>query len=200
MSLLKIYPAVSADEGSGYNVDTFDSDDRVRTFVDADIIARELQAIGVQFERWQTGADLSADASTDAILTAYHEQVEALKHEHGFVTADVVSLGPTHPDRQALRQKFLSEHTHSDFEVRFFVAGQGLFYIHHDDSVYAILCQQGDLISVPAGMRHWFDMGPQSSFTCIRLFNDPAGWVAEYTGSTIADHYPKFDQFMSVAA
>jgi len=199
MSLLRIYPAVDDGEGRGYNDGRLD-DDTVQTFTDAGSIARELQAAGIRFERWHAGATLPADAPAEAILSAYQAQVDALKSEHGFVTADVVSLGPTHPDRQALRQKFLSEHTHSDFEVRFFVAGQGLFYIHHEDRVYAVLCQQNDLISVPAGTRHWFDMGPQPSFTCIRLFNDPAGWVAEYTGSTIADYYPKFDQFSAVAA
>ena len=199
MSLLRIYPAVDAGAGGGYSDGRF-ADDTVRTFSDADSIARELQAAGIRFERWHAGAAVPADAPAEAILGAYQKQVDALKSEYGFVTADVISLGPSHPDRQALRQKFLSEHTHCDFEVRFFVAGQGLFYIHHDDRVYAVLCQQDDLISVPAGTRHWFDMGPQPSFTCIRLFNDPAGWVAEYTGSAIADYYPKFDQFVSVAA
>ena len=197
MSLLKIYPLPASGTTAGDNTVT---GDQVQTFSAGSAITMELQAIGVRFERWQAGAELLPDAPADDILAAYQEQVEALKSEYSFATADVISLGPTHPDRQALRQKFLSEHTHSDFEVRFFVAGQGLFYIHHQDRVYAILCQQGDLISVPAGARHWFDMGEQPSFTCIRLFTDPAGWVAEYTGSPIADQFPRLDQFMSAAA
>jgi len=188
MSLLKIYP-----------VDWSGADDSIQAFVDATVIQRELQAVGVQFERWQSSTAQVSDDSQEETLAAYQGQIEALKAEYGFVSADVISLAPDHPEREALRQKFLSEHSHSDFEVRFFVAGQGLFYIHQGDHVYAVLCQSGDLISVPAGAKHWFDMGPQPSFTCIRLFKDPEGWVAEYTGDPIADRFPRFDQFDSVS-
>ena len=53
----------------------------------------------------------------------------------GFQSADVASLTPDHPDKKAFREKILNEHTHSDIEVRFFVDGSGLFYIHSGTSV-----------------------------------------------------------------
>src|SRR3546814_6097561 len=86
-----------------------------------------------------------------------------------------------------MRAKFLSEHTHADDEVRFFVEGSGQFYLHMNDRVYVMLCEAGDLISVPAGTRHWFDTGPNPMFTAIRLFVSPDGWVADFTGDPIAD-------------
>ena len=111
--------------------------------------------------------------------------------ENGFQSVDVVSLNPDHPDKAVLRAKFLNEHTHSEFEVRFFVEGQGLFYLHLGDQVYTVLCEQGDLISVPAGATHWFDMGANPHFKAIRLFTNPEGWVANFTGSDIANRFPK---------
>ena len=96
-----------------------------------------------------------------------------------------------HPDKAALRQKFLSEHTHSEDEVRFFVAGSGQFTLHLGDKVYDILCEQGDLIGVPDGTRHWFDMSEQPHFVAIRLFNNPAGWVANFTDDPIAERFPR---------
>jgi len=191
MSVLTIYPADWSAAQAG---------DQPASYSDAAVITDRLRAIGVQFEVWQAAAELAADATQEDILAAYRAQVDALKQQHGFVNADVVSLGPDHPERQALRQKFISEHTHSDFEVRFFVAGQGLFYLHCGDQVYGLLCNQGDLISVPAGTKHWFDMGERPSFTCIRLFSDPEGWVADYTGSPIARQFPLLEQFVSAAA
>ena len=98
-----------------------------------------------------------------------------------------------HPDRQALRQKFLAEHTHSEDEVRFFVEGRGLFCLHLGEEVLQVLCEAGDWIAVPAGTRHWFDMGPEPHFCALRFFDNPAGWVAEFTGDQIADHYPRLD-------
>ena len=77
--------------------------------------------------------------------------------------------------------------------MRFFVRGHGLFVIHVGDKVYSMLCEKDDLISVPANTRHWFDMGPNPTFTAIRLFNDPEGWVAQFTGDKIASRFPLLD-------
>lgn len=158
-------------------------------------IAGALHGIGVRFERWQAEQPLGVTAEQDEVIAAYREPIDALMGEYGFQSVDVIALRPDHPDRQALRQKFLDEHTHSDFEVRFFVEGKGLFYIHADDKVYGVMCEQGDLISVPAGTRHWFDMGEAPDFKCIRLFTTPEGWAANYTGDAIAKSFPSFEAF-----
>lgn len=167
---------------------------------DHHVIADKLAGLGVRFERWQASAPLSADAGQEEVLDAYAGDVTRLTDEYGFQSMDVVSLGPTHPQKEEMRQKFLAEHTHSDFEVRFFVDGKGLFYLHVGDKVYLVLCEQGDLISVPADVTHWFDMGENPDFKCIRLFVIPDGWVGEFTGSEIASRFPSFDQFMAQSA
>jgi 1,2-dihydroxy-3-keto-5-methylthiopentene dioxygenase len=156
---------------------------------DGDAIAAELAAIGVRFERWPTRE--LADPS--AILEVYAAEIEALKAEAGYQSVDVVALAPDHPDREMLRGKFLSEHTHGEDEVRFFVDGEGLFTLHEQGRVFNMLCTKGDLISVPAGMRHWFDMGPAPRFTAIRLFVNPDGWVARFTGDDIAARFPRHE-------
>jgi 1,2-dihydroxy-3-keto-5-methylthiopentene dioxygenase len=106
---------------------------------------------------------------------------------------DTVSVTPDHPDREAMRGKFLSEHRHAEDEVRFFIDGSGLFTLREQGHVYAVLCTAGDLISVPAGMRHWFDMGPRPSFTAMRFFRTPDGWVGDFTGDPIADRFPRLE-------
>jgi 1,2-dihydroxy-3-keto-5-methylthiopentene dioxygenase len=102
-------------------------------------------------------------------------------------------MHPEHPQKEALRAKFLEEHRHNEDEVRFFVAGQGLFTLHIDDHVYAVLCEKDDLISVPAGTPHWFDMSESPSFVAIRLFDNPDGWVAHFTGVDIAQRFPRLE-------
>jgi 1,2-dihydroxy-3-keto-5-methylthiopentene dioxygenase len=156
-------------------------------------IARELGRIGVRFERWQAEKAVGSGALQDEVLTAYRADVDRLMREGGYQTADVISLTRDHPDKAALRQKFLSEHTHSEDEIRFFVDGQGLFYLHAEGRVYGALCTKGDLISVPAGTTHWFDMGPNPHLACIRIFTNPDGWVAQFTGSDIAGRFPMLE-------
>lgn len=161
-----------------------------RRYTDHASIQRELEAVGIRFERWEASRPLSPEASQEEILAAYRDSVDRLMREKGFQSADVLKMAPDHPQKAELRTRFLSEHTHSEDEVRFFVEGQGLFYIHKEGRVYAVLCEQGDLIGVPDGTPHWFDMGPHPRFTAIRLFTRTEGWVAHLTGSDIATRFP----------
>ena len=160
---------------------------------DFDTIAQQLADVGMRFERWQADHDIADDADNDSIIRAYQAEIDRLVAEQGYQTYDVVSMNPDHPQKKEFRNKFLSEHTHSEDAVRFFVRGQGLFMVHTNDQVYALLCEKNDLISVPANTRHWFDMGPNPVFTAIRLFNNPEGWVANFTGDEIASRFPLLD-------
>ena len=83
----------------------------------------------------------------------------------------------------------------ADDEVRYFIDGEGLFTIHHEDKVYAALCTAGDFIAVPAKTKHWFDFGQNPNFKCLRFFTDESGWIAEYTGSDLANRFPNLDEF-----
>ncbi|MCB1925897.1 MAG: acireductone dioxygenase [Gammaproteobacteria bacterium] len=169
----------------------------VGTLSDHAAIAAALGELGVEFERWDANQPLADDADQATVLAAYKDDVEQLNARYGFQSVDVVALGPDHPQKTEMRQKFLAEHTHADFEVRFFVDGSGLFYLHVDDKVYMVLCEKGDLISVPANTTHWFDMGAHPHFKCIRFFTTPDGWVGNFTGSDIATRFPDFDAFVS---
>ncbi len=159
-------------------------------------IAAVLSSIGVGFERWEADGPLASDASADDVLTAYAAPIARLSERFGFRSVDVVRMHPEHPGRAAAREKFLAEHTHDDFEVRFFVEGQGRFYLHVNEHVYIVTCFAGDLLSVPAGTRHWFDMGERPRFTAIRLFTTPDGWAANFTANDIATRFPTFDPLL----
>jgi 1,2-dihydroxy-3-keto-5-methylthiopentene dioxygenase len=163
----------------------------ISTYTDHADIARELGKVGVRFEQWQAAQPIAPGASQDEVIAAYRTDIDRLMQGEGYQSVDVISLVPDHPDRAALRQKFLNEHTHSEDEVRFFVAGSGQFTLHIDGKVYDVLCEQGDLIGVPDGTRHWFDMSEAPYFVAIRLFTNKEGWVANFTGETIAERFPR---------
>jgi len=171
-------------------------DDGAKTLVDTTDraeIARILAAEGVIFERWDASAPLTPESDQDAILAAYGADIQRLKDAHGYTTVDVIRVGATTPNVPALREKFLNEHTHSEDEVRFFVEGGASFYLRMRGKVYQTICTRGDLLSVPANTMHWFDMGPAPEFAAIRLFVNPEGWVANFTGDAIASRFPKYE-------
>ena len=167
---------------------------------DAERIQRELASRGIRFQRWPARAELPAGASQEQILAAYSSEIAEEQADGGYPTVDAIRLAPAHPDRHVLRQKFLAEHTHSEDEVRFFVEGRGLFCLHLGEEVLQLICESGDWIAVPAGTRHWFDMGPEPSFCALRFFHNSEGWVAQFTGDPIAEGYPLLDQLAMQAA
>ncbi|MES2662134.1 MAG: hypothetical protein V4629_02415 [Pseudomonadota bacterium] len=165
-------------------------------------IKNTLSQANVEYDSWplrdiNSATELQGKDLQEAVLNAYAEDVSFLKNREGYQTADVIRLTTEHPDKLALRQKFLSEHVHSEDEVRFFVEGSGLFCINYENRIYQLLATAGDLVRLPAGTHHWFDMGSSPSFTCIRLFTDPAGWVADFTQSAISKQFPDLDHWKS---
>ena len=156
---------------------------------DCPAIAEHMQAIGVLFRRWPVVRGVGPHTDTEQVLQAYAEQTAALRDEFGLSSMDVISLHPAHAAAAAARQKFLQEHTHDDFEMRYFAAGGGLFYLRKAGKVYVLLCTAGDLISVPAGMTHWFDMSEAPYFVALRFFTREDGWVANFTGDEVANRY-----------
>ncbi len=160
---------------------------------DGDRIAEELAKIGVRFERWAADAELPHGADQENVIGAYRTSVNRLISECGYQSVDVIRLERGTPNTEPMRRKFLDEHAHSEDEVRFFVEGRGAFYLHVNGRVYQTICVKGDLISVPAGTKHWFDMGPDPEFTAIRLFINTDGWIAKFTGDPIASSFPKLD-------
>jgi 1,2-dihydroxy-3-keto-5-methylthiopentene dioxygenase len=153
-------------------------------------IASTLAEQGVRFDRWQAAAKIQPGASQEDMIAAYQAPIDKLMTERGYLGIDVVSLNSDDPQTTELRARFLDEHHHGEDAVRFFVAGRGLFSLHIDDYVYAVLCEKNDLIIVPAGTKYWFDMGEHPHFVTIRLCKSPEGCEANFTGDDIASRFP----------
>jgi 1,2-dihydroxy-3-keto-5-methylthiopentene dioxygenase len=169
---------------------------------DGDAIADELKQHGVRFERWPVVEDLPARPTSDEVLAAYEPYVRRVVENEGYILVDALYMTPEDTEEwQAkageARQKFLSEHTHDDDEDRFFARGAGVFYLHVRAKVYGVLCEAGDLLSVPANTTHWFDMGTRPDYVAIRFFHDEDGWVGNFTGARLADSFADFDTLMS---
>jgi 1,2-dihydroxy-3-keto-5-methylthiopentene dioxygenase len=140
---------------------------------------------GIIFEQWQAAMPLNDSDSQETILKAYEHELGPYMKKNNYLSADVINVHKDTPNIEAIRAKFLSEHTHAEDEVRFFVDGEGYFFFHlaKSSEVFKLLCEKGDFISVPAGYTHWFDLAPKYHVKAIRVFQTPEGWVANYTAS-----------------
>lgn len=165
-------------------------EDENRTITNRAEIAAYLATIGIDYEHWETDALAIADPTPQGILTAYALQIERLKARGGYVTADVIDINPRTAGLEAMLQKFNVEHTHDEDEVRYVVAGRGLFHIHPPHSpVVGIEVVAGDLIRVARGTPHWFNLCGERRIRAIRLFQSTAGWTPSYTGTGVDRNY-----------
>lgn len=151
-------------------------------------IRAELAALGIDYERWSLDR-VGADASAEDVLAAYADEIEAMKTRGGYVTADVIDVSPATPHLDVMLAKFDKEHTHSEDEVRFILAGRGIFFLHLGDKIASIEVGPGDMLRVPRGTTHWFTLCEDRRIRAIRWFQDTTGWTPQYTGSGIDQGY-----------
>ena len=161
-----------------------------KTLTERGEIRDYLAAIGIAYEQWSPSHDLSERASAAEVLAAYAPEIERLKCEGGYVTADVIDVSHATPGLDAMLNRFNTEHWHDEDEVRFIIEGRGLFHIHpREGSVVSITVEAGDLLRVPRGTWHWFDLCQEKRIRAIRLFQDTSGWIPHYTESGTDRHY-----------
>jgi 1,2-dihydroxy-3-keto-5-methylthiopentene dioxygenase len=164
--------------------------DENRTLEDAEAVRHYLSTIGIDYERWDPAHPVPPNAPAEETLAAYAAEIEKLKALGGYVTADVIDVNPHTPGLEAMLAKFNREHWHDEDEVRFIIHGRGLFHIHpRQGAVTAIEVEAGDLIRVPRGTWHWFNLCANREIRAIRLFQDPAGWTPRYTDSSVDTNY-----------
>jgi 1,2-dihydroxy-3-keto-5-methylthiopentene dioxygenase len=161
-----------------------------RTIGEPAAVAAYLASVGIDYERWQPAHPLGPDAPAEEVLDAYRDEIERLKARGGYVTADVIDVKPSTPGLDAMLAKFSREHWHDEDEVRFIIRGRGVFHIHPAERpVIALEVEPGDLIRVPRGTHHWFDLCADRDIRAIRLFQDSAGWTPRYTESGVDQRF-----------
>jgi 1,2-dihydroxy-3-keto-5-methylthiopentene dioxygenase len=162
------------------------------TLCDPSDVRHFLDMRGIVHDRWSLDKDLPSNATNEHLLAAYDHLLKPFMDNGGYQTADVICVDEHTPNLEGIREKFIREHTHNEDEVRIFVEGRGFFWFHQEgdeEEVFALLCEQGDLISVPADTKHWFDLGEPPKVRAIRIFTNQAGWVPRYTNSGIDQRY-----------
>lgn len=151
-------------------------------FTEETEIRARLAGEGIDYERWSLDR-VPPDCSADEVLRAYAEEIDAMKQRGGYVTADVIDVTPQTPNLETMLAKFDKEHTHSEDEVRFILAGRGIFFLALEKGVAAVEVHPGDMLRVPRGTRHWFTLCEDRRIRAIRWFQDTTGWTPFYTES-----------------
>ncbi|MES2176713.1 MAG: cupin domain-containing protein [Gemmatimonadota bacterium] len=156
-----------------------------RTITDDGAVGQYLASQGIDYEHLGS-VPTAVGATSGELLAAYAPKIDELKARGGYITADVIDVKDDTPGLDAMLKRFSSEHWHDEDEVRLIVEGRGIFHIHPTDGpVFVIEVAAGDLIRVPRGTHHWFDLCGERRIRAIRLFQDISGWTPHYTESGV---------------
>jgi 1,2-dihydroxy-3-keto-5-methylthiopentene dioxygenase len=151
---------------------------------DAAEIGRTLAGLGIDYERWSLDR-VPVDSSAETVLAAYAAEIDAMKQRGGYVTADIIDVDPETPGLETMLARFNKEHTHAEDEVRFILAGRGIFFLNIDGRVASVEVGPGDSLRVPRGTTHWFTLCEDRRIRAIRWFQQTSGWVPTYTDSGV---------------
>lgn len=154
-----------------------------------DNVRQFLADYDVLYEHWDTSKlpahlfekFVLTDEEKTELLSTYDTEIKDLAQRRGYKTWDIVTLSEATPDLDALLKKFENIHTHTEDEVRAITAGKGIFIIKGSDEVgyFDVELEAGDVISVPEGYPHFFTLMDNRQIVAVRLFIEPAGWIAE---------------------
>ena len=166
------------------------------TYTQLSDITRELAPLNIQLNRWPVGEnpeiqnllakDALSDTEKEQVLQALDGYFQQLKETAGYQSRDLIVLHPDIPNLDTLLSKFNNCHIHADDEVRYIVAGEGIFgFVRPDGSQVELTVQPEEFINVPANTEHWFYLTAPRRIKAVRYFTTTDGWTPEYTDTEI---------------
>jgi len=166
------------------------------TYTQLSDITRELAPLNIQLNSWPVGdnpeirellaLDALSDSEKEQILQALDGYFQQLKESAGYQSRDLIVLHPGIPNLDTLLSKFDKCHIHADDEVRYIVAGEGIFgFVRPDGSQVEVTVQPEEFINVPANTEHWFYLTAARKVKAVRYFTTTTGWTPEYTDTQV---------------
>lgn len=151
-------------------------------------IAPTLAEQGITFERWPVSTAVAAGSSSEQVLAACAAALEPLARERDVSVQQVISL-----DGSQSAGELLEARRNTLAQAYWFVSGRGLLYVQVGESVYGVLCEKHDLISVPAGAVQWLDAGEHSYLVALRLATSAEQPQAVAGGDDLASRFPRLE-------
>ncbi|MEG4516721.1 MULTISPECIES: acireductone dioxygenase [unclassified Microcoleus] len=166
------------------------------TYTQQSDITRELASLNIQLNRWPVGdsaeiqnllaKDALDDNQKEQVLQALDGYFQQLLESAGYQDRDLIVLHPDIPNLDTMLSKFNKCHIHADDEVRYIVAGEGIFgFVRPDGSQVELTVQPEEFINVPANTEHWFYLTAARKVKAVRYFTTQEGWTPEYTDTEI---------------
>ncbi|QXI49251.1 oxidase [Pseudomonas anuradhapurensis] len=155
-----------------------------------DDIAATLAEQGVRFAHAEPGLRVRPGSAHEEVLGACREHLDRLMTAHGSKAFVVLNRDGADPAQVDLRV----EHVHDAEEVFAVISGRAQVGLRAGDWVYSLLCEKGDQLVVPAGIRRWVELGDTPFCLALRLYASEQGAQPRFTGDESARAFLGIDE------
>jgi len=156
-----------------------------------DDIAATLAEQGVRFTHTPLALRVRPGSAQEEVLDTCREYLDQLMTAQGSKAFSVLNRDGAEPSAVDLRD----EHVHDAVEVLAVVTGRVQVGLRLGEYVYAVLCEKGDQLVIPAGSPRWLDLGDNPFCLALRVFANEKGAFATFTGDETARLYAGMDEF-----
>lgn len=154
-------------------------------------IAATLAEQGVRFAHQPHELRIRPGGEEQAVLGEARYWLDALMTEQGSRAYRLLD----HDSAATVDANLRDEQVHEADEVFAVITGRAQVSLRLGEQVFAVLCEKGDVLVIPAGTRRWFDLGETPFCLAARLFSSEQGAQGRITGDSIARAFPGFDEF-----
>lgn len=155
----------------------------------AEDIASTLAAVGIGYRKLELPAALLPGCGQEDFEAAYGLWLQELMEREGYKQQELFNLQRRHPQRLELRARYLDEHVQDSESAWLFLGGFAQLGLRVGEQVFLLLGERGDLLSLPAGSRHWFDLGEEPHALVLRL--SAGEQTPSPSGDDIAGRFPR---------
>ena len=124
---------------------------------------------------------------SEAILQPLDQRLERLKIVEPLVSRDLLALPGGAPGTAEHLGRLSGFHTYASDEGRYIISGECLFgFALPEGPQLRLTLHPRELLRIPAGTEHWFQLTPLQQLKAVRLFSHVAEWVTRPMARTIA--------------
>lgn len=175
---------------------TFDSQATwEQTHVCDGLVLENLERLGAAWGRWNVQSPWPANGALSALLKSRRTELTQL-HQR-FCTESVARLRllPGTPGWPDLRRTWQRLQARDEPVVHWVLEGTLVVYLQTDDGYLGVLCEAGEWLAIPAGVRYARDAGEAPDLDVLVL-SASAENIGSHTRSDADTELPSLDEFV----
>lgn len=166
-----------------------------QTHVCDHLLSDSLSQLNATWGRWETDPMCSPESTRAALLGSLPAELKPLHRRPEAGAIDLIQLDSHTPGWPELRRTWQRLQARSGLTLHAVLEGTLVVYLQTGDGYLGVLCEAGEWLAIPAGVRHARDAGEAPDLALLMLFASAEDIVSD-TGVGDGPELPSLDAFV----